>query len=140
MAVPGNTVSQGLPNIMTSQGPIPVPNPTLPYWRTELHELDGHRSTPDLPTECDVLIIGAGYSGASVAHFLYEDNPSPPSVVILEARQTCSGATGRNGKGSQPKCQHGHAASKLEHRWSCQTRCLLQSAQVHPKVRCQGRY
>ena len=75
----------------------PVPNPTTPFWRTEPRALDSHRSTADLPSECDVLIIGAGFSGASLAHYLYEDNPSPPSVVILEAREACSGATGRNG-------------------------------------------
>ncbi|KAI0485326.1 FAD dependent oxidoreductase [Xylariaceae sp. FL0804] len=88
---------------------LPVPNPTLPYWRTELHKLDSHRSTPDLPSECDVLIIGAGLSGVSVAYHLSQQHeedqpgsaaaapPPPPSIVLLEARQVCSGATGRNG-------------------------------------------
>jgi glycine/D-amino acid oxidase-like deaminating enzyme len=52
----------------------------------------------DLPAECDVLIIGAGYSGVATAYHLLDENPNPPSVVILEARQACSGATGRNGE------------------------------------------
>ena len=77
---------------------LPVPNSTTPFWRTELHKLDGHRSTPDLPSESDIVIIGAGFAGAALAHYIYEDNPSPPSVVILEAREACSGATGRNGE------------------------------------------
>jgi len=77
---------------------LPVPNSTVPFWRTQLHEIDEHRSTEDIPSECDVLIIGAGYCGASTAYHLINDNPSPPSMVILEARQACSGATARNGK------------------------------------------
>ncbi|KAH8658485.1 FAD dependent oxidoreductase superfamily [Xylariales sp. PMI_506] len=83
--------------------PFP-PNPTLPFWRTELHELDSHRSTPDLPQSCDVLIIGSGYSGVSTAYHLVEtcsDEPLP-SIVILEARQACSGATARNGGHVKP--------------------------------------
>lgn len=79
-------------------GPFPVPNATLPFWRTDLHELDSHRSTVELPQQCDVLIIGSGLSGATIAYHILDDNPSPPSMVILEARQACSGATGRNGR------------------------------------------
>lgn len=79
-------------------GPFPVPNATLPFWRTDLHEIDSHRSTPELPEQCDVLIIGSGLSGAATAYHILDNNSSPPSIVILEARQACSGATGRNGR------------------------------------------
>ncbi|KAI0454914.1 FAD dependent oxidoreductase [Xylaria acuta] len=87
----------------TANAYLPVPNPTTPYWRTDLHPLDSHRSTADLPTECDVLIIGAGISGVSVAYHLsqpdatVEKPAAVPSILLLEARQVCSGATGRNG-------------------------------------------
>lgn len=78
--------------------PYPVPNSTVPFWRTELHPLDSHRSTPELPKQCEILIIGAGYTGSSMAHHLLEDNEAAgSSMVILEAREACSGATGRNG-------------------------------------------
>jgi myosin-crossreactive antigen len=77
--------------------PFPVANATVPYWRTELHEIDSHRSTEDLPADCDIVIIGAGLAGVSTAYFLLDGNPSPPSIVLLEAREVCSGATGRNG-------------------------------------------
>jgi hypothetical protein len=77
---------------------FPVQVSTTPYWRTELHEIDSIRSSEDLPPECDVLIIGAGLSGVSTAYHLLDGNRTPPSVVILEAREVCSGATGRNGK------------------------------------------
>ena len=80
---------------------IPVPNGTTSFWRTEPHFLDSHRSTESLPPECDIVVVGAGYAGASVVHHILDQiNPGlkPPSIVILEARQACSGATGRNGK------------------------------------------
>lgn len=79
----------------------PVPNGMTSFWRTEPHFLDSHRSTETLPQECDIVVIGAGYAGASVVyHSLDQVSPrsKPPSIVILEARQACSGATGRNGK------------------------------------------
>jgi len=80
-----------------TNGVFPVPNSTLPYWRSELHEIDSIRTSEKLPEECDVVIIGAGLSGVSTAYHLLDGNPSPPSVVLLEAREICSGATGRNG-------------------------------------------
>ncbi|OJD35972.1 fad dependent oxidoreductase superfamily protein [Diplodia corticola] len=82
--------------------PYPVPNPLTPFWRTQLHPLDSARTTPDLPAETDVLIIGAGYAGASTAYHLQKDNPNPPRITILEAREACSGATGRNGGHLKP--------------------------------------
>ena len=79
---------------------LPVPNPTTPYWRTDLHHLDSHRSTADLPSHSDVVIIGAGISGVSVAYHLSQAGSADghnPSILLLEARRVCSGATGRNG-------------------------------------------
>jgi hypothetical protein len=81
---------------------LPVPNPIKPYWeRRTTHLLANHRSTPDLPTECDVLIIGVGYAGVSAAYNLLKTNPST-SIVLLEARSVCSGATGRKGGHLRP--------------------------------------
>jgi hypothetical protein len=82
-----------------SQQILPVANATVPYWRTQLHPLDEHRSTEELPLECDIAIIGAGFSGVATAYHLWKlaDNTARPSIVLLEARQLCSGATGRNG-------------------------------------------
>ncbi|KEF60512.1 uncharacterized protein A1O9_02073 [Exophiala aquamarina CBS 119918] len=90
---------------MTDQtsGHKPIPNSTKPFWRVQLHALDKHRSTSDLPTEADIVIIGSGFSGSALAHYIYEDNPTPPSVVILEAREACSGASARNGGHCKPE-------------------------------------
>ena len=78
---------------------LPVKNATVPYWRSELHPIDEYRSTRDLPSECDIAIIGAGMSGVATAYHLAKkgSDDTPPSMVLLEARQVCSGATGRNG-------------------------------------------
>ncbi|KAK6954755.1 hypothetical protein Daesc_004724 [Daldinia eschscholtzii] len=86
-------------------GPFPVQNATVPYWRTQLHHLDSHRSTPELPEKQDIVIIGAGFAGAAVAHYLLKDIPEngqKPSITIIEAREACSGATGRNGGHIRP--------------------------------------
>ena len=80
---------------------LPVADSTISYWRTEPHEIDELRSTPELPQECDIAIIGAGLAGVSMAYHLtklYEaKGHKQPSIVLLEARRVCEGATGRNG-------------------------------------------
>lgn len=76
---------------------LPVPNSTHSFWHSEPNKfLIGHRTTPDLPREADIVVIGSGITGASVARFLAEDDrASGKSIVLLEAREACWGATGR---------------------------------------------
>lgn len=76
---------------------LPVPNATVPFWRTNLDPLDSHRSTEELPSHCDILVIGAGYAGASTVHHILKQQTSPLKILLLEAREACSGASGRNG-------------------------------------------
>ncbi|KAF2731249.1 FAD dependent oxidoreductase superfamily, partial [Polyplosphaeria fusca] len=76
---------------------MPVPHYTKPYWRCDPHELDNVRTTPDLPTECEIAIIGSGMTGIATAYHILKQAEHPPKIVILEARELCSGATGRNG-------------------------------------------
>ncbi|CVL11576.1 related to oxidoreductase [Fusarium proliferatum] len=86
-----------------SSRPFPPPNGMSSFWRSSPGSLDNHRSTKDLPSQCDILIIGAGYSGASlVTHMLSQPESKDKSIVVLEARQLCSGATGRNGGHIKP--------------------------------------
>ncbi|KAI7780091.1 hypothetical protein LA080_000009 [Diaporthe eres] len=88
---------------------LPRDNPTQSYWQDPPDGIADLRTTPDLPGNADVVIIGSGITGAAVAWSLLQDgngsggsggsdiSSTPPSVVMLEARQACSGATGRNG-------------------------------------------
>jgi glycine/D-amino acid oxidase-like deaminating enzyme len=80
----------------------PVSNPVPSFWLAEPRPLDNHRSSPGLPAAADIVIIGGGFSGIATAYHLIEDNPDLPSVVLLEARKICSGATGRNGGHVKP--------------------------------------
>ncbi|KAK4570099.1 hypothetical protein LTR86_003069 [Recurvomyces mirabilis] len=91
----------------TSAASFPTSHSTTPYWRNEVKPIDEHRSTESLPPHADIVIIGAGYAGAAIAHHLLErhsnhHDQSLPSIVILEAREACSGATGRNGGHFKP--------------------------------------
>lgn len=75
---------------------LPLPNPTVSYWQDPPSHLSNHRTTPELPKSVDTLIIGSGITGTTLAYRIL-NQPSPPSVLVLEARSACSGATGRNG-------------------------------------------
>ena len=82
---------------------LPLENPTESSWQIPPDPLQKYRSSDTLPsTIFDVVIIGSGFSGASVAwHLLCGENVSNNtslSTLMLEARDVCSGATGRNGK------------------------------------------
>ncbi|KAH7145514.1 FAD dependent oxidoreductase [Dactylonectria estremocensis] len=86
-----------------SHAAFPPPNGMGSFWRSQTGDLDSHRSTSELPAQCDIVIIGAGYSGAAlVTHILSKRGDKAPSILVLEARQLCSGATGRNGGHLKP--------------------------------------
>jgi glycine/D-amino acid oxidase-like deaminating enzyme len=74
---------------------LPKDNPTEAYWQHIPHPLATTQS-PALPETTDIVIIGSGISGTSVAKYLLEGRPDT-RVTLLEARTLCSGATGRNG-------------------------------------------
>lgn len=80
---------------------LPTKPSTTPYWRTQPSNLDDFRSSETVPHIVDVAIIGSGLSGACAAYHLLTGTPTSataaPSIAIFEARQACSGATGRNG-------------------------------------------
>jgi glycine/D-amino acid oxidase-like deaminating enzyme len=73
------------------------------YWLSYDSNLQNHRTTEALPEEADVVVVGSGYTGAATAYYLLEKSGGKrPSVVILEARDICSGATARNGGHIKP--------------------------------------
>lgn len=73
---------------------LPVVNPTASAWQQPLNK--SLITTPDLPTHQDVVIIGSGITGCSVAWHLLHQSESL-NITVLDAREICSGATGRNG-------------------------------------------
>ncbi|KAF5705123.1 gamma-glutamylputrescine oxidoreductase [Fusarium globosum] len=77
---------------------FPPPKGMPSFWRTEPGDLDNYRSTAELPPRVDVAIVGAGYSAAAIlTHILATTSAEDiPSILVLKARQLCSGATGRN--------------------------------------------
>ncbi|KAL2352418.1 FAD dependent oxidoreductase-domain-containing protein [Cryomyces antarcticus] len=83
---------------------LPTPSPSFSFWHTEPSPLLlGHRSTRDLPPYADVVIVGSGITGAAAAYHLTHDaRAKGMSVLMLEAREACWGATGRNGGHCQP--------------------------------------
>lgn len=80
---------------------LPRQNPTVSYWQDPPDiEVADYLSAETVPETADVVIIGGGITGTSVAWDLLQAQRSGSSkekIVLLEARQFCSGATGRNG-------------------------------------------
>ena len=76
---------------------LPTKRSTASFWHTEPSKvLLGHRTTSQVPTEADVVIVGSGITGASAARYLTEDERAKGlKVLMLEAREACWGATGR---------------------------------------------
>lgn len=75
---------------------LPAKDPLRSFWLSEPSELADHRTTSQLPKEADVIIIGSGIAGSLTAYNLLNVNPKL-NIVMLEAREVCGGATGRNG-------------------------------------------
>lgn len=93
---------------------LPVSNPTEPFWQKDRHKLHDHRSTENIPEHSDIVIIGAGYAGIGAAyHIVREESCADLSITILEARGTCSGATGRNGGHLRPDF-YGHIPTYVD--------------------------
>lgn len=96
-----------------------MPNPTSSFWLDEppFPELVDIHSPTGPPETADIVIIGSGISGAAIARTVLRElerkgQLSPSAnlksevngvrrswvrVLVLEARELCSGATGRNG-------------------------------------------
>ncbi|KAK9893691.1 FAD dependent oxidoreductase [Cystobasidium minutum MCA 4210] len=87
-----------------SPAPLPVSNPTRSFWLysdPDCNPLGDHGSTSVLPDSVDILIIGSGISGISTLYHLVQSlrntSRSVTKIAVMEARQFCSGAAGRNG-------------------------------------------
>lgn len=76
---------------------LPRDEPTVAYWQDPPDGIADFRSSELLPQEADIVIVGSGISGATIAFNLLSEQPKK-KVVLLEARQAASGASGRNGR------------------------------------------
>ncbi|KAF5377063.1 hypothetical protein D9757_007696 [Collybiopsis confluens] len=95
------------PFTLTPAAPLPVSNATKSLWINTpgANLLANEGSTGILTENADVCIIGSGMTGVSTAFHLAQavkeqslyNSSSNLTAVILEAREFCSGATGRNG-------------------------------------------
>lgn len=95
---------------------FPPAKPTLSQWQDDppFPELVDIQTPGGPPPTADIVIIGSGISGVAIArtvlHELRRKGEELPAagagagrrVVVLEARQLCSGATGRNGGHIKP--------------------------------------
>ncbi|KAL1856799.1 hypothetical protein Plec18170_003772 [Paecilomyces lecythidis] len=78
---------------------LPVKRSTKSYWLTEPAAISKLQS-PWLKS-ADIVIIGSGMTAASLAYKLYSLR-SDLKIIIIEARDICGGATGRNGGHVKP--------------------------------------
>ncbi|XWX01908.1 hypothetical protein V2A60_009938 [Cordyceps javanica] len=86
--------------LQEGQAELPTPESTHSYWHhSPSPELLGHHTTDELPAEADVVVVGSGITGAFAARELVEGGRN---VLMLEAREACWGATGRNGGHCHP--------------------------------------
>ncbi|KAJ7485622.1 FAD dependent oxidoreductase-domain-containing protein [Mycena latifolia] len=67
-------------------------------------------STNELPPTADAVVIGSGMSGALTAFELLSSPNGPKKLIMLEAREACSGATGRNAGHCRPDAFRGFTA------------------------------
>ncbi|ETS75317.1 hypothetical protein PFICI_12261 [Pestalotiopsis fici W106-1] len=88
---------------------LPVSHPSLSYWHRTTRaypHLDRNRQT-DVPPSSKYVIIGSGISGALVAWNLIKDGVKGDEILILEAREAVSGASGRNAGHIRPDAFRG---------------------------------
>ena len=76
--------------------PIQVPVNCEPSWSRYAHPLKQYRSHAQLPAEADVVIIGAGLTGASAAYHLRDAAAKGLRVVVLDRGSPAGEASGRN--------------------------------------------
>lgn len=82
--------------LQPGQSGLPSKLSTQSYWhQAPSARLFGHRTTAELPTDAEVVVVGSGITGAFAARELVR---AGARVVMLEAREACWGATGRVGQ------------------------------------------
>ncbi|KDR78379.1 hypothetical protein GALMADRAFT_155321 [Galerina marginata CBS 339.88] len=94
---------------------IPQLNSSVPYWTIPPSSIANHGQDAELPQYADVVIIGSGITGTSIAKAMLERSSNELKIVMLEARDACSGATGRNGGHASPLIYNEYFELKKTH-------------------------
>lgn len=83
---------------VASSRPIALPVDDTPFWLRHETQLTGHGSAAALPATADVVVVGAGLTGASVAYHLADAvSERGLRVVVLDKGDPGGEASGRNG-------------------------------------------
>jgi len=86
--------------IRSSPG-VPINDPCTSYWSLHPSPISRHGANGNLPKYADIVVIGSGITGTSFARAILDYDAlhgltgKPLRVLMLEARDVCSGATGR---------------------------------------------
>ncbi|PLB51407.1 FAD dependent oxidoreductase [Aspergillus steynii IBT 23096] len=110
---------------------LPVPNSSLSIWHRTTRafpHLHANRLA-DVPSRAKYLVIGSGISGALTAYKLIEAGAQADEILILEAREAVSGATGRNAGHIRPDAFRGFLDYAAVH-GSEQARKILENERV----------
>lgn len=93
----------------------PIHKPRPSYWHDHLSPLANliEPSTFAPTAPYTHIIIGSGISGTMTAYFLLQTNPDA-KILMLEAREVCSGATGRNGGHTKAASYRSYPAHREE--------------------------
>lgn len=78
------------------RGRIQIPTEQTPFWLLHSEKYAHLRSTPSIPKKADIVVIGAGLTGASAAYHLSKMAPDK-KVVVVEADRPAAQSSGRNG-------------------------------------------
>jgi glycine/D-amino acid oxidase-like deaminating enzyme len=76
---------------------IGLPLNDEPFWFRSGRPLADYHSRPELPDSADVVVVGAGLTGASAAYHLAHEGGSGLRVVVLDQGDPAGEASGRNG-------------------------------------------
>ncbi|HAU1477756.1 FAD-dependent oxidoreductase [Legionella pneumophila] len=117
-----------------SINPILIPLSNKPFWQTEPHPFDHYRSTDQLPEKADIVIIGAGLTGASTAYHLIDAvKKRNLTVVLLDKGNPATEASGRNGGNFEllPENSVGIYSGLVSERFRFLKRCY---PHVHPSI------
>ncbi|KAF8249260.1 FAD dependent oxidoreductase, partial [Wilcoxina mikolae CBS 423.85] len=109
----GKTAPDMMAEPPTSDPGLPNPSSTHSFWHSPPSSfLHAHRTTASLPSSVKTIIIGSGISGSMLYHHLHSLGLSN-ATLMLEARNTCWGATGRNGGHCKPMLYQANAFLEL---------------------------